>query len=101
MGLAPLQMNQSWNLCAPPIDELLAVLVPLYDTIERRRGGAPWRGTGAVADQEAHPDGLHAAQHVVHLRPGQREHLAGARHRPLPLTSHGGLVVRPGGGRER
>jgi hypothetical protein len=73
-------------------DEVLAVLVR-HDG----RGAVvhPRREPRAVPDQVAHPARV-AAQHVVHLRPGEREHLArgGGRGR----SGAGDLLGRPGGG---
>jgi hypothetical protein len=69
-------------------DEVLAVLVR-HDG----RGAVvhPRREPRAVPDQVAHPARV-AAQHVVHLRPGEREHLARGR------GGAGDLLGRPGGG---
>ena len=58
----------------------------------------------AVAHEVAHAPGV-GAQHVVHLRPGQRRHLAGARRLAARAGHrlHAGLgqVVGVGGEQER
>ncbi|WVZ73743.1 hypothetical protein U9M48_022021 [Paspalum notatum var. saurae] len=82
-------------------DELLAVLV-------RHDGGGavvhPVGVLGAVADEVADAPGV-GAQHVVHLRPGEREHLLGG-HGGAARARHGadaglGQVVGVGGEQER
>jgi hypothetical protein len=96
---SPAQVPVVEPLRAP--DELLAVLVR-HDG----RGAVvhPRREPRAVPDQVAHPARV-AAQHVVHLRPGEREHLArgggGGCGGAGDLGPGGGEVPGVGGEEER